>query len=134
MTTVQDAQATAGRRAALLAAGHYELLAAEHAYPLTVYLRGEPQVIARPADLADFFRRLHAALRAAGLARLTARVTAEELAPNGRSRCWTDWYGAGDGAPVLVLQTVCYCRHRGGTATTEMVEVTRLDLTLPAIA
>ncbi|QYK42885.1 MAG: hypothetical protein KF887_07225 [Paracoccaceae bacterium] len=128
-------QSKADYRAECLTAGHYDLLVAEYADPLTVYLPGEPPMIATPQTVRAFFRALRGGLELQGMTRMTGRVTAEGLPIRGRARLWTDWYGEAPGrAPELVAQTVCYRRVDGADDRTEMLEFTRLDLPMPAAA
>ena len=128
-------QAMADWRAECLNAGRYALLVAEYAFPLAVYLPGQPPLRATPRLVREFFQSFHVALASGGFDRLTARVTAEALPFGGRRRLWTDWIGAGRSrAPALVAQTVCYSRSTGGRCRTEMLEFTRLDLPVLAAA
>jgi hypothetical protein len=122
-------------RAAALTAGRYDLLVEEYVYPLTVYLPDRPPMAAAPPTVWGFFQTFHAALVAAGMTVLTARVAAEGLPRGGRSQVWTDWYGEGPGqARRLVAQTICYHRLNGSEKRTELLEFTRLDLPMMAAA
>lgn len=130
---MSQGQAQADWRAACLMSGRYDLLVEEYDFPLTVWLPGQPAMVATPRTAWGFFQAFHAALVAAGFARLSAQVVAEGLARAGRRRLWTDWWGAGAGqGRTLVAQTICYCRAAPNDQRTEMLEFTRLDL--PALA
>lgn len=116
-------------RADALSAGRYDLLVEEYAYPLTVYVGREPQVVADKPGAWAFFQAFHAMLAASGISKVTARVVAEDLPRGGRSRVWCDWYGEGaDGRRRRFASTVCYARETAGEPLTEMLEFTRLDL------
>jgi hypothetical protein len=128
-------QGRADWHAACLSAGRYDLLVQQYAFPLTVFLPDQPPVAVSPRAAWGFFQSFHSAMIAAGLPRLTARVTAEDLPRGGRRRLWTDWFGDGPARPaVLVAQTVCYSRTAAGDRRTELLEFTRLDLEVPAAA
>jgi hypothetical protein len=128
-TTRLSRQEAAEFRAEAISAGRYDLMVAEYLLPLLIFFDGRPQVLRSGSEIWGFFQGFHSAMRAAGLVRLTARVTAEDLPRNGRFRIWTDWSGAGARQPPIVIaSTICYCRHTPQGVETEMIEFTRLSL------
>ncbi len=130
-----DAQARVDYRAASLTAGRYDLLVEEYLYPLAVYLPGRPPMAATPQTAWGFFQAFHAAMVAAGMTILTARVVAEGLPQGGRTQTWTDWFGEGPGVPrQQVAQTICYRRAEKDENRTELLEFTRLDLPMLSAA
>ena len=130
-----NAQAKMDYRAAALTAGRYDLLVDEYLFPLTVYFPKKPPMSATPQTIWGFFQAFHAAMVALGMTVLTAQVAAEGLPQGGRAQTWTDWFGEGPGvARRLVAQTVCYRRIEGVANRTELLEFTRLDLPMMAVA
>jgi hypothetical protein len=125
-------QVVADFRAAALSSGRYDLMVSEYRYPLTVYLKGQPQVVPSPKDAWAFFQTFHSAMRSKGYDRMTARVTAEDLPRGDRFRIWTDWTAEGQSQRGIIASTICYCSVIAGNVVTDMIEFTKI--TLPLLA
>jgi hypothetical protein len=128
-------QSRASARADALNAGRYDLLVEDYAFPLTIYVMGVPTVLRDRTEAWAFYQSFHSTLLACGIARLTARVVAEDLPRGGRCRFWTDWMGEGPNLALRrVASTICYARLGKSDMLTEMLEFTRLDLPLQVAA
>ena len=124
-------QVVADLRAAALSSGRYDLMTTEYAYPLTVYIDGEPLLLQGPADSWAFYQTFHSAMRADGFDRMTAKVTAEDIPRGGRFRVWTEWFGEGQAhARTRIAATICYCSVVSYGVLTEMIEFTAVSLPL----
>ena len=127
-------QVVADFRAAALSSGRYDLMVNEYCYPLTIYLDGVPTVVQGPSDVWAFYQSFHSAMLAEGFDRLTARVTAEDLPRSGRFRVWTEWSAQGPKKmQTIIASTICYCTQLTSGEATEMLEFTKLALSVMAI-
>jgi hypothetical protein len=132
-TSNMPRQAVADFRADAISSGRYDLMALEYAYPLTIFIDGKARVADDPDTVQSFYADFHSAMKAEGYDRLTAKVTAEDMPRRGRFRIWTEWVAHGPmRASSSIAATVCYCSTVSGQVTTEMVEFSRLALTLLA--
>ena len=115
--------------AEMISTGNYAALGKLYDYPLPMMIGGTYRVVRSEPEVWGFYQTLHAALLAAGSQRLTAIVTQEESAREGRFRVWTDWYGDGPlGQTGRIAETLCYYSGTGADPLVEMVEFLKLDL------
>ena len=109
-------------------ASSIEDLAREHLYPMPIYIGTKRHTFSTPQAIEETYRDIRKGLVAAGVEKLTTRVTAIEVPRRGRFRVWVDWHAHRKGeGPTCVALSVEYMRATLNGLRTEMSDVKYCD-------